>query len=87
VDRLAPALQDAAGAQAIVQSLGNFETAIESRRPAMIRDAITLARSALASYGTPEIRYQDGPELSLIELVLDFTEWVILGGIGSSSGK
>jgi len=86
VDRLAPTLQDAAGAQAIVQSLGSFETAVSSRRPSQIQDAIAVARSALASYGTPEIRYQDGPELSLIELVLDFTERVILG-IGSSSGK
>lgn len=86
VDRLAPALQDAAGAQAIVQSLGDFETAVESRRPSQIQDAIAAARTALASYGTPEIRYQDGPELSLIELVLDFTERVILG-VTSSSGK
>ncbi|MDP2957671.1 MAG: hypothetical protein Q8N53_14695 [Longimicrobiales bacterium] len=71
VERLAPGLQDAAGAQAIVQSLGDFETAVNSRRPSRIQDAIAAARAALAAYGTPVIRYQDGPELSLIELVLD----------------
>jgi hypothetical protein len=85
VDRLAPALQDAAGAQAIVQSLGDFETAITTRRPSRIQDAITAARAALAGYGTPEIRYQDGPELSLIELVLDYTERVVLAAVTSAS--
>ncbi len=87
VERLAPGLQDAAGAQAIVQSLGDFETAVTSRRPSRIQDAIAAARAALAAYGTPVIRYQDGPELSLIELVLDYTERVILAGIGAVSGR
>ena len=74
-------------AQAIVQSLGDFETAVTSRRPSRIQDAIAAARAALAAYGTPVIRYQDGPELSLIELVLDYTERVILAGIGAVSGR
>jgi hypothetical protein len=87
VDRLAPGLQDAAGAQAIVQSLGGFETAMSTRRPAKILDAIAAARTALAAYGTPQIRYQDGPELSLIELVLDYTEQVILAAVASLSGS
>lgn len=85
VDRLVPGLQDGPGAQAIVASLTDFEAALASRRPARIQDAIAAARAALAAYGTPEIRYQDGPELSLIELVLDYTERVILAGIAAFS--
>lgn len=83
--RLVPSLQDAAGAQAIATSLGAFEEALGSKRAARILDAITAAREALASYGDEATRYQDGPGLSLIGLVLDYTERVVLGGITASS--
>lgn len=84
-DRLVPALQDGPGAAAIAQSLTDFEAAVRSRRPASVQDAIAAARRALAAYGTPQLRYQDGPELSLIELVLDYTERVVLGALAGGS--
>ena len=85
VERLVPALQDGPGAAAIAQSLTGFEAAIRSRRPALVQDAIAAARRALAAYGTPQLRYQDGPELSLIELILDYTERVVLGVLAGGS--
>lgn len=85
VTRLAPSLQDAAGAQAIVESLGDFEAAMGTKRASNIVNAIDAARKALASYGNETIRYQDGPELSLIELVLDYTERVVLSGLSAFS--
>lgn len=85
VERLVPALQDGPGAAAIAESLAEFEAAIRSRRPALVQDAIAAARRALAAYGTPQLRYQDGPELSLIELILDYTERVVLGVLAGGS--
>lgn len=87
VSRLAPGLQDAAGAQAIVESLSAFDVALGSKRASQIIDAVAAAREALAAYGDETIRYQDGPELSLIELVLDYTERVVLEGINTLSSS
>lgn len=86
VERLAPSLQDGPGAQAIVAGLQGVDEAVRSGRRARIQDALAAARQALANYGTPELRYQDGPELSLIGLVLDYTERVILAGFSAVSG-
>lgn len=87
VSRLAPGLQDAAGAQAIVESLSAFEAAMNSKRASQILDAVAVAREALANYGDETLRYQDGPELSLIELVLDYTESVVLQGTTAASSR
>lgn len=87
VDRLVPALQDGPGAAAISRSLADFEEALRSRRPALIQDALAAARQAVEAYGTPQIRYQDGPELSLITLVLDYTERVVLGALLGSASR
>lgn len=77
ISRLLPGLSDPAGAQAIAGGMAQLLTALDTRRPAEIQDAIVGVRAALAAYGDAVSRRRDGPELSLVELVLDYLEYSI----------
>lgn len=70
VHRVAPGLSDAAVRGQIGAQLTALEQALQQRDVTRVQNAATSARNLLAHYNVA-LRAQDGPDLTVIELVLD----------------
>ena len=77
--RLVSGLQDGDAVGRISTLMQEVESAIQDREGARIMDAIDGVRTLLAQYGggSEDLRRQDGPALSLIELTLDYISSIV----------
>jgi hypothetical protein len=80
--RLVTGLQDVGTASAIAAQMGEIEDALASKESHRVVAAIAAVRTLITNYGggSPVLRTQDSPELSLIELTLDFVSSVVEAG-------
>lgn len=70
VHRVAPGLSDTAVGTQIGVQLTAIEKALQQRDATSVQGAATSARNLLARYNAT-LRAQDGPDLTVLELVLD----------------
>jgi hypothetical protein len=77
--RLVTGLQDQATAGQIAAQMGEINAALASKEGQRVLAAIQSVRTLISNYGggSADLRTQDSPELSLIELTLDFVSSVL----------